>query len=63
YHWRMAKKMGPVREIADFDGAVKSRVRKLSPELERRLEEAVEAGFKNTMNAKHNLEFVDLCAE
>lgn len=63
YHWRMARKMGPVREIADFDGAVKSRVRKLSPELERRLEEAVEAGFKNTMNAKHNLEFVDLCAE
>jgi len=63
YHWRMAARMGAAREIADFEGALKTRVRRLSPEMERRLEEAIEAGFKNTMAVKNELEFVDLCAE
>ena len=63
YHWRMAARMGAAREIADFEGALKTRVRRLSPEMEKRLEEAIEAGFKNTMAVKNELEFVDLCAE
>ena len=63
YHWRMAARMGAAREIADFEGALKTRVRRLSPEMERRLEEAIEAGFKNKMAVKNELEFVDLCAE
>ena len=63
YHWRMAQKMGGTREIADFDGAIRSRVHKMSPELEKRLDDAVEAGVKNTNVVKHELEYVDLCAE
>lgn len=63
YHWRMAQKMGGTKEVADFDGAIKSRVQRMAPEMEKRLDEAVEAGLKNTSVVKHELEFVDLCAE
>lgn len=63
YHWRMAKKMGGAREISDFDGAVSRRIRPMNAELEKRLDEAVEAGSKNVMAIKHELEFVDFCAE
>ena len=63
YHWRMAKKMGGAREISDFDGAVSRRIRPMAAELEKRLDEAVEAGSKNVMAIKHELEFVDFCAE
>lgn len=59
----MAARMGAAREIADFEGALKTRVRRLSPEMEKRLEEAIEAGYRNTMAVKNELEFVDLCAE
>lgn len=63
YHWRMAMRMGGAREIRDFDGALKTRIKKLSPEKEKRLEEAVESSMRNVLNIKHDLEFADLCVE
>lgn len=63
YHWRMAQRMGGPKEVRQFDEALKQRLKKLSPEKERRLDEAVESGIRNVMAVKHELEFADLCAE
>lgn len=63
YHWRMAQRMGGAKEVRDFEDALKTRLKKLSPEKEKRLEEAVESGIRNVMAVKHELEFADLCAE
>lgn len=63
YHWRMAQRMGGPKEVRDFEDALKTRLKKLSPEKEKRLEEAVESGIRNVMAVKHELEFADLCAE
>ncbi|MBV7542112.1 hypothetical protein KW835_13525 [Acidovorax sp. sic0104] len=63
YHWRMAQRMGGPKEVRDFDDALKTRLKKLSPEKEKRLDEAVESGIRNVMPVKHELEFADLCAE
>ena len=63
YHWRMAQRMGGPKEVRDFEDALKTRLKKLSPEKEKRLEEAVESGIRNVMTVKHDLEFADLCTE
>ncbi len=63
YHWRMASKMTGHREIQDFDAQLQQRLKKLSVEKEKRLDEAVESGLRNVHNLKHELEFADLCAE
>lgn len=63
YHWRMAQRMGGPKEVRDFEDALKTRLKKLSPEKEKRLEEAVESGIRNVMSVKHDLEFADLCTE
>lgn len=63
YHWRMASRMGVAREIADFEGVLKARHRRLTPEMEKRLDAAVEAGMRNAASINHQLEFADLCSE
>ena len=63
HHWRMAMRMGGATEIADFETFVKQRLKRLSPAKEKQLEEAVEAGMRNTIKVKHELEYSDLCAE
>ena len=62
-HWRMAQRMGGAREIPDMDAVLKTRIKKLTPVLEKRLEGAVEAGLRNVMAVRHDLEYADLCAE
>jgi hypothetical protein len=63
YHWRIAQKMGDVQDAQEFDTGMKSRIRRMSKEKEKKLEEAVEAGMRNVMKADHSLDFIDLCAE
>jgi len=63
YHWRMAQKMGATHEISDFDGVMRARVKRLSPEKEKKLHEAVEAGMRNVLHIDHPLEFIDICVE
>ncbi len=63
YHWRMAAKMGASEEIGDMAGALNTRIKKLPAEMEKRLDESVEAGMRNTMQVKHTLEYSDLCVE
>ena len=62
-HWRMALRMGGSREIPDFENVLKTRIKKLPPDQEKRLEGAVEAGLRNVMRVRHDLEFADLCVE
>lgn len=63
YHWRMAQRMGGAKEVRDFDTTLQTRIKKLSAEKEKRLDDAVESGIRNVMAVKHELEFADLCAE
>ncbi|CAN7643843.1 hypothetical protein LJR129_004998 [Acidovorax sp. LjRoot129] len=67
YHWRMAMKMatrlGGVTETSDFEATMRQRIKPLTPEMEKRLEEAVEAGMRIATTTKHNLEFADLCVD
>lgn len=63
YHWRMAKRMGNSREISNFDDELATRIKKQTPDKEKRLDDAVEAGLRNVMIIKHDLEFAELCAE
>ena len=44
-------------------GALNTRIKKLPAEMEKRLDESVEAGMRNTMQVKHTLEYSDLCVE
>lgn len=67
YHWRMAMRMatrlGGVTETNDFEGAMRQRIKPLTAELDKRLEEAVEAGLKNATSNRHELEYAELCVE
>ena len=63
YHWRMAQKMGGATEIRNFEQVVGDLVVRLPAEKEKRMEEAVDAGMRNTMKVKHTLEYADLCSE
>lgn len=62
-HWRMALRMGSSREIPAIEEVLKKRIKRLSPEKEKRLDDAVEAGLRNVVRTSHELEFEDLCAE
>jgi hypothetical protein len=67
YHWRMAMRMatrvGGVTETSDFEGAMRQRIKPLTAELDKRLDEAVEGGLKNATSTRHELEFAELCVE
>jgi len=42
---------------------MRARVKRLSPEKEKKLHEAVEAGMRNVLHIDHPLEFIDICVE
>lgn len=67
YHWRlanrMAQRLGGVTESSDFEGAMRQRIKPMTADKDKRLDEAVEGGLRNATNTKHELEYAELCVE
>ncbi|KLR58991.1 hypothetical protein [Diaphorobacter sp. J5-51] len=64
YYWRVASKMTGAKEATDWDEALQKRLKPLSKEKEKRVNEAVDAAMRNNVvNIDHPLEFIDLCVD